>query len=114
MFSLQRRRCSTSPAEGVQQGRYIHLYEELLIKTEELDKTENSLIFIERDEALTLAKLQDKLSMLHAAVETEDDETAKLALMKAVPSYHKPEDVNKDAVKAAEMKLVVEKEATVV
>lgn len=28
------------------------LYEELLVKTEELDKTENSMIFIERDTAL--------------------------------------------------------------
>ena len=28
------------------------LYEELLVKTEELDKTDNSMIFIERDTAL--------------------------------------------------------------
>ncbi|MBQ7930753.1 MAG: polysaccharide biosynthesis protein [Clostridia bacterium] len=88
------------------------LYEELLIKTEELDKTENELIFIERDEALTLAELHEKLSMLRTAVETEDDETAKMALMEAVPTYHRPEDVNKDAVKAAEMKLVDQRETT--
>ncbi len=82
------------------------LYEELLIRTEELDKTENSMIFIERDEALTMDELHEKLSMLRTAVETEDDETAKMALMAAVPTYHKPEEVNKEAGKAAEMKMV--------
>jgi len=90
------------------------LYEELLIKTEELDKTENELIFIERDEALRLAELHEKLRLLRTAVETEDDGTAKIALMEAVPTYHKPEDVNKDAVKAAEMKAVAGKEAAAV
>ena len=34
------------------------LYEELLVKTEELDKTDNSMIFIERDSALSKRNLQ--------------------------------------------------------
>ena len=85
------------------------LYEELLIRTEELDKTENELIFIERDEPLRLMELHEKLDMLRQAVMTEDDETAKAALMEAVPTYHKPEDVNRDALKAAEVRMVVER-----
>ena len=40
---------------------------------------------------------------------TEDDETAKAALMEAVPTYHKPEDVNRDALKAAEVRRGVER-----
>ena len=40
------------------------LYEELLVKTEELDKTENSMIFIERDSALSAEEIDDKLAML--------------------------------------------------
>lgn len=82
------------------------LYEELLIRTEELDKTENALIFIERDEPLGLSEIHEKLDMLRQAVLTEDDELVKVALMEAVPTYHKPEDVNCNAVKSAEMKLV--------
>ena len=87
------------------------LYEELLIKTEELDKTENRMIFIERDEALTMEQLHEKLDKLKEAVETEDDGTAKAALKEVVPTYHSPDEVNKDAGKAAEMKAVAEKEA---
>lgn len=82
------------------------LYEELLIKTEELDKTENSMIFIERDEALSMVELHEKLNKLREAVETEDDGTAKKALEEVVPTYHSPDEVNKDAGDAAEMKMV--------
>ena len=90
------------------------LYEELLIKTEELDKTENELIFIERDEALTMDQLHEKLDKLRNAVETEDDGTAKKALKEVVPTYHSPDEVNKDAGKAAEMKAVSDKEVVAV
>ena len=44
------------------------LYEELLVKTEELDKTENSMIFIERDSALSAEEIDDKLAMLKELV----------------------------------------------
>ncbi len=86
------------------------LYEELLIRTEELDKTENSMIFIERDEPLMVTELHEKLEKLRDALETEDDAVAKAALKEAVPTYYNPEEVNKDAVKAAEMKLVDQRE----
>lgn len=39
------------------------LYEELLVKTEELDKTENSMIFVERDTPLSAEEIQQKLDM---------------------------------------------------
>lgn len=70
------------------------LYEELLVKTEELDKTENDLIFIERDEPLSKEKIDNKLSILKKACETEDDEQAKEALRSVVPTFRRPEEVN--------------------
>lgn len=78
------------------------LYEELLIKTEELDKTENSLIFIERDEPLTTTELSKKLAMLREAV-TKDDEAVRKALHIVVPTYKTPEEVNSRASYTKEM-----------
>ena len=80
------------------------LYEELLVKTEELDKTDNSLIFIERDTPLSAEEIQRKLNKLRKACESEDDELARLALMEAVPTYHRPEEVNASAEAAEEMR----------
>ena len=70
------------------------LYEELLIKTEELDKTDNSLIFIERDESLPRQAIEEKLTKLTQACATGDDNQAREALREVVPTYHKPEEVN--------------------
>ena len=79
------------------------LYEELLIKTEELDRTENSMIFIERDKPLSMAEIDEKLRILEEAMNTNDDAAAKAALKKVVPTFHSPENVNANAVQAAEM-----------
>ena len=73
------------------------LYEELLVKTEELDKTENSMIFIERDTALSEKVIDEKLAILKDACATDDDLLAKEALRKAVPTFRTPEEVNKTA-----------------
>ena len=70
------------------------LYEELLVKTEELDKTENSMIFIERDTALRAEEINEKLEILKTACATGDDDQAREALRKAVPTFRKPEEVN--------------------
>lgn len=70
------------------------LYEELLIKTEEMDKTENDLIFIERDKPLSQEQIQEKLDILKEALATGHNTTVKKALMKVVPTYHTPEEVN--------------------
>lgn len=72
------------------------LYEELLVKTEELDKTENSMIFIERDTALSEGEINRCLALLQEACDTGDDDVAREALRKAVPTFRKPEEVNKE------------------
>ncbi len=79
------------------------LYEELLIKTENLDKTDNSLIFIERDTPYTRQEIAEKLEILRAACETDDDDAARRALHQVVPTFKTPEEVNKNAAKSAEM-----------
>lgn len=70
------------------------LYEELLIKTEEMDKTENDLIFIERDKPLSQEEIQEKLETLKKALATGHNTAVKEALMRVVPTYHTPEEVN--------------------
>ena len=80
------------------------LYEELLVKTEELDKTENSLIFIERDTPYSKHEIDEKIEMLKDACLSEDDEMVRVALRTAVPTYKTPEEVNAVADTSEEMK----------
>lgn len=72
------------------------LYEELLVNTEELDKTDNSLIFIERDKALSKEEIYKKIQTLRDACNTGNDLTAKEALRSVVPTFRRPEEVNKN------------------
>ena len=74
------------------------LFEELLLKTEDLDKTSNRMIFIERDTALSAEEIGRKLEILKEACEQEDDLVAKEALRSVVPTFRRPEDVNKEVV----------------
>lgn len=89
---------------GIRPGE--KLYEELLIRTEELDKTENSMIFIERDTPLPLEEIHEKLAVLRDAVTTEEDDMVKEALRAVVPTFYNPEDINDSADHAREMRRV--------
>ena len=79
------------------------LYEELLVKSEELDKTENSLIFIERDTPLSLDEIDSRLELLREAVKTGSDEEVYSVLRKVVPTFKRPEEVNNTAKDLKEM-----------
>ena len=81
------------------------LYEELLIKTEELDKTDNDMIFVERDKPLSEAEIEEKLETLKEALKSNSNRMVKKALMAVVPTYHTPEEVNKNAIEAEEMRI---------
>ncbi|MDE6025289.1 MAG: polysaccharide biosynthesis protein [Lachnospiraceae bacterium] len=81
------------------------LYEELLMKTEELDKTENEMIFIERDKPLSRDEVDNKLAILLQAVEEEGYNVIVQAIKDTVPTYHSPEEVNKRAEESKEMAL---------
>lgn len=80
------------------------LYEELLVRTEELDKTDNSLIFIERDVALSADVISCKLELLKNACDSGDEEAAREALRRAVPTFRTPEEVNGAATASFTMK----------
>ena len=71
------------------------LYEELLIRSETLTKTDNNLIFIEKDDPLSEDEINGKLTLLEAAVKDERTaEEVRSVMRKVVPTYRKPEEVN--------------------
>ena len=72
------------------------LYEELLVKTEELDKTDNELIFIERDKPLSLEEIDSKLALLKEGVATGDDIKMKEVIKNVVPTFIEKEQANKN------------------
>jgi FlaA1/EpsC-like NDP-sugar epimerase len=82
------------------------LYEETLVNSE-LEKTESSSIFIEREQPVSINELNAKLSVLRTAVETGDDNAVKEALKVVVPTFKTPEEVNSHAGEAKEMKNAV-------
>ena len=79
------------------------LYEELLVKSEELDRTENSLIFIERDTPMSLDEIERRLDLLREAVKTGSDEEVYSVLRQVVPTFKRPEEVNNTAEDLKEM-----------
>ena len=85
------------------------LYEELLMKSEELDKTDNDLIFIEHDAPLSRAEVDSKIKVLTDAVESAygigNADILKNAIAKVVPTYKTCEAVNSCAEKSEEMKM---------
>ena len=84
------------------------LYEELLVKREEMQKTENDLIFIEQEEPLTREEVEEKLQILRDAVERYQHHTPSpeitAALKSVVPTFLSPEEINRDAEHSDEMK----------
>ena len=83
------------------------LYEELLIKTEDLRKTENNLIYIEHDEPPTREEIEADIVRLQALCRDDREigsDAVKTLLHEMVPTYHAPEEVNKTAESAKEMR----------
>lgn len=66
------------------------MYEELLIQTEELDKTFNEKIFIERDKGLPDDKINEYLHMLKEAADTNDNEVVRDCLRSIIPTFVTP------------------------
>ena len=70
------------------------LYEELLMNSQTLSKTDNDLIFIEKDTPLSKDEIDEKLEVLKNAIESEDDNDAREALRSVVPTFRRPEEIN--------------------
>ena len=79
------------------------LYEEILINSENLEKTENKLIFIERNSNITLDFVRDTLIGLDLALKTNDSSIIKNSLMKLIKTYRSPEEVNTESSCAEEL-----------
>ena len=56
------------------------LYEELLVRTDELDTTENDLIFVEKEKPISYDEVEQKLSVLKNAVNSKNNDLAREAL----------------------------------
>ncbi len=84
------------------------LYEELLIKDENLSKTDNDMIFIEHDAPLTREKMRENLQILQQAVIDAENgggaELIRTALKKVVATYRDPDEINSRAEESDEMK----------
>ena len=62
----------------------------------ELGKMDNDLIFVEFDKPLGWTEIEKKLEILQNACDTGDDELAREALRQVVPTYYRPEEINRD------------------
>lgn len=79
------------------------------MKTEMLDKTENEMIFIERDTPYTREQIEGKLSALRRAIEAYEEENEtdaiKDCIREIVPTFHDPAELNAKAESSEEMKM---------
>lgn len=96
---------------GLRKGE--KLYEELLIKTEKLDKTANNMIFIERDRAYSREEIEQKLSVLGEAAQRNDSGAVVRAVKETVPTFCDPEKLNRTAEFSDEMKMIQEESEAV-
>ena len=94
MISLMGARNIEIVETGLRPGE--KLYEELLVKKEDLEKTDNDLIFVEKEKPITMEELEEKLSILQEALENSDDDGVREALRKVVPTFRRPEEVNRN------------------
>ena len=95
---------------GLQEGKDIQiietglrpgekLYEELLVKDENLKKTENEQIFIEEDKPLSMEELNERLTTLYNAINMRSNSIAKAALHDVVPTFKDPYQMNSGGMK---------------
>ncbi|MBE6798781.1 MAG: polysaccharide biosynthesis protein [Ruminococcaceae bacterium] len=81
------------------------LYEELLIQNDDnLERTKNNLIFVERDAPLSREEVDKKLAVLKEALSGDNDDI-KSALMQVVPTFHSADVVNSKAAESKEMQM---------
>ena len=76
------------------------LYEELLMSSETLSKTENKKIFVEQQQEIDPEQIMENLETLDHAVTNGDlsDQELITMLKRMIPTYHAPEEVNRKAV----------------
>lgn len=79
------------------------LYEELLMDQEGLEGTKHSKIFVGRPMTIEMAELEEKLSLLKEAVDSQDNEKIRDIMEEVVPTYIRDnESFNKAHLKSKE------------
>lgn len=81
------------------------LYEELVIGSEQLAKTDNERIFIEHDTPASREEIESQIETLAALARREaqpDSDEVKALLKRFVTTYHDPEEVNRIAEQTKE------------
>ncbi len=86
------------------------LYEELLMQSDSLQRTDNNMIFIEHETPPTREEIEEKLKILSKAIDESSmnlgSKAIKDAISKVVPTFHEPGEVNKKAASSKEMQAV--------
>lgn len=72
------------------------LYEELLIKNRDIERTENDKIFVERQPAITAEEMQEKLELLQKTLINSEPAVIRKVLHQVVPTFCEPEELNRD------------------
>lgn len=85
------------------------LYEELLMSSQTLLKTDNAKIFVEQQEEIDPKQIMDDLLTLDRAVTENDvsDEELIGTLRAMIPTYHAPEEVNRAVTRSDEVEVPV-------
>lgn len=87
------------------------LYEELLMRSNDLQATENHKIYIEKQkEPIDDALLREKLEALEEALKTDSPAEIVRVMKKVVPTYKSPEEVNSKAIADLNYQCVYEEE----
>lgn len=80
------------------------MYEELLVKTEDCERTEEDRIFIERSAALSRSEVEMKLNRLKSAVmDLKQDADIRMIMQEIVPTYTDADEVNIHANQSKEI-----------
>jgi len=74
------------------------LYEELLIASRDIVKTENDQIFVEQQPAITPEEMEEKLQQLDLVLRQGEPGKIRDVLHRVVPTFREPEDVNASPV----------------
>lgn len=82
------------------------LYEELIIKGENIEKTDDNLIFIEKDKPFSREEVEEKLNILREALIISTPAAVKSAFQMTVPTFKDPDVINQKADESDEMKTV--------
>jgi FlaA1/EpsC-like NDP-sugar epimerase len=82
------------------------LYEELLLNTKTLKKTENEKIYIEYGQNIKPENIRIILNSLQKALDTENNDIIRKTMMEIIPTFLSADDVNKDAVSEIESRFM--------